>query len=534
MRICVFTLACIMAGALAMFVARYSGSTSSQAGAAGKRIGTSTVSDTASHQAHAEFVGGEKLARAACQSCHLFPEPDFLDKKTWAEAVLPKMMLYMGLSRLEEVKVPEPELVKASGVIPAAPMISRAHWDQIVEYYLSAAPDVIPPQKAKEPIKMGLRHFTVEPPRFRHAPPLTTLTEIDPGARKIYMADASTQALHILSSDGVPERRIEVGNITVSLKRTERGLYLTCIGHFFPSEEPRGQVILLERAGQDFRRKVLLSELRRPVHLEFGDFNADGQTDFVLSQFGYLTGRLSWFENVGNDQYREHVLFPKAGAVRSVVQDFNGDGYLDIAALFGQEFESLFIFYGSRNGTFTSREVFRKPPSYGHTYFEVADFNGDGLPDFIVTNGDNGDYRSPAKNYHGIRIYLNRGGERFEESFFYPMHGAFKAIARDFDGDGDLDIAAISFFPDYERAPQESFVYLENLGGLQFSASTFPECLSGRWLTMDAADLDGDGDIDIVLGSLIEMNSDVPPRLKQSWETSGPSVLILRNTLKSP
>jgi hypothetical protein len=111
------------------------------------------------------------------------------------------------------------------------------------------------------------------------------------------------------------------------------------------------------------------------------------------------------------------------------------------------------------------------------------------------------------------------------------MHGAFKAVARDFDKDGDLDIAAISFFPDYEKAPQESFVYLENLGGLRFSASTFPEAISGRWLALDAADLDGDGDIDIVLGSLIEMNSDVPPALKKNWEQTGPSVLILRNTL---
>ena len=34
---------------------------------------------------------GEQLAKTHCASCHAFPEPDLLDKKTWANEVLPKM-----------------------------------------------------------------------------------------------------------------------------------------------------------------------------------------------------------------------------------------------------------------------------------------------------------------------------------------------------------------------------------------------------------------------------------------------------------
>jgi hypothetical protein len=151
-----------------------------------------------------------------------------------------------------------------------------------------------------------------------------------------------------------------------------------------------------------------------------------------------------------------------------------------------------------------------------------------------VTNGDNGEYPSPTKRYHGLRLYTNRGNYRFEETFFYPLNGAFRALARDFDGDGDLDIAAISFFPDYRQSPEESFVYLEHQGGLKFSAATFRECISGRWLTMDAGDLDGDGDLDLVLGSYIRGPSAVPMFLMKDWETIGPSFVILRNQLRRP
>ncbi len=89
----------------------------------------------------------------------------------------------------------------------------------------------------------------------------------------------------------------------------------------------------------------------------------------------------------------------------------------------------------------------------------------------------------------------------FSEAWFYPLYGAYRALARDFDLDGDMDIAAIAFFPNYLGSFKESFTYLENQGGLKFTPSTFPESISGRWITMDAGDWDGDGDADIVLGA---------------------------------
>jgi hypothetical protein len=172
---------------------------------------------------------------------------------------------------------------------------------------------------------------------------------------------------------------------------------------------------------------------------------------------------------------------------------------------------------------------------------ELVDVNGDGHPDIVYANGDNGDYPSPPKPYHGVHAFLNDGRGQFAERYFFPMPGAYKTVARDFDGDGDVDVAAIAFYPDEASGAPLSFVYLENQGGpgggLQFRARTFADADRGRWLTMDAGDADGDGDDDLVLGSFAL--PDAPddgggpasrgpvPR----WRAPGaPAVLILENT----
>jgi hypothetical protein len=480
-------------------------------------------------------VIGRIAAQSFCQTCHLLPEPDMLDKKTWRDELLPKMRYFTGMTPPTTNYFKDLEVLLKADVFPKKPMMPETAWEAIVDYYVSTAPEKLVSSQDQSKIAVGLKQFTVVPAKFRRGPPHTTLVRIDQTHHAIIMGDAQLQGVDFLDQDGALVSSDPLGNIPVGMTETDRAYYFAAIGHFFPREEPRGQVLMLEKTPEGLRREAILSNLPRTTDIKVGDFNEDGREDFALCVFGNFVGRFSWFENKGASRYEEHVLLDKPGALNCVVHDFNQDGHQDLAVLVAQALESMFIFTGDGKGHFTKHLIFQKQPSWGHSGFQLADFNKDGLMDLLVTNGDNADFStSPTKPYHGIRIYLNRGDLRFEEAWFYHLNGAYKAIARDFDKDGDLDVAAISFFPDYDHSPRESFVYWENLGGLNFSASTFRECISGRWLTMDAGDLDGDGDDDLVLGSLVKMPTPVPDFLKKTWDEQGPSVLILKNNLRRP
>ena len=147
---------------------------------------------------------------------------------------------------------------------------------------------------------------------------------------------------------------------------------------------------------------------------------------------------------------------------------------------FTQGEEGIFLFTNKGNGVFEQQQVLRFPSIYGSTYFEFADFNKDGLKDIVYTCGDNADYSVVLKPYHGVYIFLNEGNNHFKQKYFFPINGCYKAMARDFDQDGDLDIATIAFFADFSSQPEEGFVYLENEGNFEFDPSYDTRMQSGK------------------------------------------------------
>ena len=308
----------------------------------------------------------------------------------------------------------------------------------------------------------------------------------------LIISDAIKQKIYFISpeltiTDSVPD----TGPV-VDIDFTKNNLLACNIGVVAPNNGRFGKGVFIHINSKGQWQKnttTILDSLQRPVQITPVDLNNDGKKDYLVCEFGYLTGALSWMENVGNNNFKRHIIRDFPGAIKAYVQDYNHDGLPDIWALFAQGEEGIFLFTNKGNGNFSQEEVLRFPPSYGSSYFELADFNKDGYPDIVYTCGDNGDYSPVLKPYHGVYIFMNDKTNHFTKKFFFPINGCYKAMARDYDGDGDLDIATISFFADYAHQPEESFVYLKNIGNFEFQPYSFAEADIGRWLTMDAGDI---------------------------------------------
>ena len=484
---------------------------------------------------------GEQLAQRYCQTCHVFPAPTLLDKTSWQRFVLPRMARRLGL---RGIGAPEDEqeieagsggdLVRAAKVFPDSAVMSRDDWARIAAWYLGNAPATLP-TPAIPPVAVGLPGFRVRVPDFHVASPMVTLLHIDSVQRRLYVGDAALGqgTLNILDGTGHRLTSLRLPSPLSNLQTSGDTMRAVFMGQLNPSDAPRGAVALLSGWREDRSPLVAweVDRLQRPVFATWADLNGDGLEDVVVSEFGNMTGRLAWYERLPGGKSSQHLLTSQPGAITTFVRDVDGDGTLDVLVLTAQGDEGISLFHGRGGGKFELERLLRFPPSYGSTSMQVVDMNQDGYPDIVYTNGDAADFPSSARPYHGIRIFVNDGRGRYREQFFFPMPGAYKAIARDFDGDGDIDIAAISFFPDYPSGKPLSFVYLESLGGMRFTARTFPEADRGRWLTMEAGDLHGDGKIDLVLGSFAQMDAQGDRSATARWHQPGaPTILILENT----
>jgi hypothetical protein len=478
-------------------------------------------------------LSGKNLAHIYCSTCHALPDPGLLNKNTWQKKVLPQMGLRLGLpaAHLNPFLNKSTEEVYAllqAGIFPQQPLLPPKDWQKIVDYYVEQAPVALASPPLKE-VKLNTNQFSVLIPALNKGKKaLTTLIKFEAAAKELWVGDARNWLFRLNQNLSVLDS-IQTDTPPVDIISGSEPYKIVTVGSIIPNDKGLGKVYQTSFNTETNSVSVLFNNLQRPVHIAEADLNQDKLPDLVVCHFGYNLGSLVWYRNLGKGKYEPNILKNLPGARKAEIVDLNHDGKPDIVALFSQGTETIKAFYNQGAGRFREKNLIQFPPVYGTNYFELVDFNQDGHLDLLLANGDNADYFFILKPYHGIRLWLNDGKNNFREKYFYYLPGAWKVITRDFDQDGDLDMAAISYFPDFSRTPESSFVYLEQTGKLNFSASTFPESQSGRWFTMEAADYDQDGDEDIILGSFTHALTPVPPAIQQKWETSSPSILVLQN-----
>jgi len=250
------------------------------------------------------------------------------------------------------------------------------------------------------------------------------------------------------------------------------------------------------------------------------DLDSDGDLDLMAAS-AIGQGDVRWYENTGGSpvQFSVHVM-PTTGIDYFALHaaDLDGDHVIDVLTGTGPSGPSSSQLawhenLGGRPPAFAENEVSRNLAWV--TSIETGDIDGDG--DIDIVAGSN-DWGLPLR----IAWYRNSGQTppQFEE---YPLlvgsgEGASVSVS-DLDGDGDMDIVAGVRYPNSEG----ELLWYENDGQSPpvFSERILRGRQSGSFSFVFPADLDGDGDVDLVSGQTIgseigqfewyENNGESPP-----------------------
>lgn len=481
-----------------------------------------------------QVAKGSDLYQMHCGRCHVAPNIQDLPEPYWSNAILPEMAARMGIKDsdfkpYEGMKFEEMEIVHQSNIYPYMPILNEQDWNTLKNYVLSLAPDslgpTVHPGTLKKQQLFRAKTFAID----EDPGSLFTFLKYFKKDNSIRIGDLSGSVLSYQFDTGNTQKLHQVDNAVVDYIEKDTVAYITDIGILNPSNLSRGKIVAVYKDAS----VTLPDTLHRPVNNLIVDLNNNGKEEMVVSEFGHLTGKLSllYLDDEGN--YQKNTLLYQPGAIRTIAKDMDKDGKLDLISITSQGDESITILYQKDDLKFSAEKVIRFSPIYGSSWFEILDYDGDGDDDIITVNGDNADKTYIQKPYHGLRIFLNDGNNKFEEAYFYPLNGATRFVADDFDQDGDIDFAVVSTFPDYDKKPDYSLVYLENLNAetYEFQTRSFDEANFSRWFLLDTGDIDRDGDTDIILSAFTYAFTPVPKVITDEWAANNADIMILENTL---
>ena len=245
-------------------------------------------------------------------------------------------------------------------------------------------------------------------------------------------------------------------------------------------------------AGSFGAQRIITDQAHGACSVAAADLDGDGDHD-VLSA-AWEDGEIVWYENsTGTGVFgAKQIIVDQALAADAVATaDIDGDGDQDVlSTTFFNPLDDGELAWSENLGglgTFGPPQAI-STALYGEAAILSVDDDGDGDLD-VVSTSSLGSRLARYENTDGL------GSFGPQESITTVAEGAIDVIAADLDGDGDLDALSASFDDD-------KIVRNENIDGYGFFGterliSTEVE----RATSVRAADVDGDGNLDVIASS---------------------------------
>jgi hypothetical protein len=242
-----------------------------------------------------------------------------------------------------------------------------------------------------------------------------------------------------------------------------------------------------------------------------GDLDNDGDVDFV-GLGGTGQNMLVWAENDGQQNFTVHEVPLNAGMFVSLaIADMDADGDMDIVG--GGLGAGVHVLVNNGRQQFSAQLIgLLTTQSFGgqvNTSAVPVDMDGDG--DLDVVAGGRGE---GSANRADVAWFQNNGGMNFtmrpiERSAYLPFTNSVAEGVAAGDVDGDVDVVSasnIDWNTNYERA---TLVWHERTGDYTFVDHVIQMNRRYRWSTL--ADFDVDGDLDVVASGYGEGMTNVTP-----------------------
>ena len=462
--------------------------------------------------APAAVAATEQEARKVCGACHAYPPPDILPRDVWRSEFV--RMHFIRENRLPPLGPPD----SVYRTIQLPP-----DMDQVLPFYTSRAPERLAapaawPPADESPLRFTRRTLTM--PGMPGSPAVSHVLSGDiDGDRQLDIVGADMRQGVIFAARNAREAAAltTVGSIPhpahVTLADVDKDglqdLLVADLGEFFPADHSKGAVIWMRGLANGKFGAFWLDGWPRVADVQAADFNGDGKNELAVAAFGWRkSGRVSILENRSANpalpDFAEHVVDKRAGGIEIVPIDLNRDGRMDFVTLLAQEHETVLAYINKGTGfAFEQKVIYAAPhPNWGSSGLHLVDLDKDGDEDVLLAHGDTFD-DGIVKPYHGIQWLENTGTFPYVEHSLAAMPGVHGIKAADMDQDGDVDIVAgglLAAGSDVDEKVLPALVWLEQTKPGTFVRHTI-EMGFPRHATLELADVDNDGDVDIVAGN---------------------------------